>query len=360
MALVGVGLAMGLLVACGSSELPDSLTAAAPDTTAPPTTAPGATAAPTTTTIPPGPVTFAFGGDVHFEGVLRGQLAEDPAGTLAPIAPTLSAADIAVVNLETAITERGTAADKAYTFRAPATAFTALSSAGVDVVSMANNHAVDFGDEGLADTIYTAATTPFPVIGIGQNAAGAFAPYTQTVNGQRVAIFGATQVLDANLIDAWTATDSQPGLANAQDPDQLVDAVTAARPDVDTLVVFLHWGTEGETCPQGRQTGIADQLIAAGADIVVGSHAHRLQGAGMDGEALVAYGLGNFAFYSADGSPGADTGVLMVTATGRTIDAYEWVPATIRSGVPHLLEGEEAATAVQEWDGLRECAGLAP
>jgi poly-gamma-glutamate synthesis protein (capsule biosynthesis protein) len=125
-------------------------------------------------------------------------------------------------------------------------------------------------------------------------------------------------------------------------------------------VVFLHWGTEGETCPTERQETLADELIAAGADIVVGSHAHRLQGAGRDGQAFVAYGLGNFVFYSPEGSPGAATGVLLVTATGRTIDEYRWAPATIRDGIPTPLEGTEAEEAVASWDELRECAGLAP
>jgi len=124
--------------------------------------------------------------------------------------------------------------------------------------------------------------------------------------------------------------------------------------------VFLHWGTEGETCPTERQETLADELIAAGADMVVGSHAHRLQGAGRDGAALVAYGLGNFVFYSPDGSPGAATGVLGVTATGRTIDEYHWTPATIQGGIPVPLEGAAAQEAQDSWAALRECAGLTP
>jgi hypothetical protein len=351
--------AAAVLAACGGGELPSSLSAgSATSTTA--ATSSTAVPAPTTTTVPPGPVTFAFAGDIHFEGVIRGQLDADPAGLLAPIAPILSAADLAVVNLETAITSRGTPAPKDYTFRAPETAFTALSSAGVDVANLANNHGVDFGPEGLADTLYAAATTPYPLVGVGPDATTAYAPYRTTINGQDIALFGATQVLDANLIDAWTATDTQAGLAYTETSDRLEANVAAVRPEVDTVVVFLHWGTEGETCPTDRQHELADRLVAAGADIIVGSHAHRLLSAGRQGEALIGYGLGNFVFYSPDGSPGAETGVLLVTATGRHVDSYEWVPATIRSGIPHPLEGEEAAGALQSWDALRDCAGLTP
>ncbi|MET1002861.1 MAG: CapA family protein [Acidimicrobiia bacterium] len=337
---------------------------AEPETTTVPTM-PSTTLPPSTTTTTIGrrgsgePITLAFAGDVHFEGVLDDKLAADPSAVLAPVAPILSAADLAVVNLETAITERGEPAPKEFTFRAPPSALTALASAGVDAASMANNHGLDYGPVGLEDSLAAEAASGFPVIGIGRNATEAYAPYTATVKGQRIAVIGATQVLDDVLIAAWTATDTQAGLASAKEVERLVAAVTAARPTTDTLVVFLHWGIERQTCPSGAQQQLAQQLVDAGADIVVGSHAHRLQGAGRLGPALIGYGLGNFAFYSAPG-PGAETGVLLVTATGRDIDTYEWKPAVIRGGVPQPLEGGAAVGALQSWDQLRGCTGLSP
>src|SRR4029453_1863343 len=89
------------------------------------------------------PVTLAFGGDVHFEGAIAARLAANPATTFGPIAGVLPRADLAVVNLETAITQRGTPAPKDFTFRAPPPALTALKEAGVDVATMANNHGLD-------------------------------------------------------------------------------------------------------------------------------------------------------------------------------------------------------------------------
>ncbi|MCB9371431.1 MAG: CapA family protein [Microthrixaceae bacterium] len=310
-------------------------------------------------TAPTGPVTFAFGGDVHFEGELRTALAADPATVLADIAPSLSAADLAMVNLETAITDGGTPEDKEFTFRAPATAFDALRAAGVDVVSMANNHGRDYGAVGLTDSLAARDASGFPVLGIGHDATEAFAPYRTVVNGQRIAVLAATDVLDGHLIASWTATDEQPGLASAKDRERLVAAVAAARPTADTVVVFLHWGTEGQTCPNGTQPELARQLVDAGADIVVGSHAHRLIGGGRMGDALVAYGLGNFAFYTS-GGPGADTGVLHVTATGRHIDDYRWEPAVISGGRPRPLTGGEAEAAAAAWADLRACTDLSP
>jgi hypothetical protein len=321
------------------------------------------TIAPTTTTRGPlgsgQPVSFAFGGDVHFEGGLRSKLLAGPDTVLDPIAPVLEAADVAIVNLESAVTERGTAQEKQYVFRAPPIALPALASAGIDTASAANNHGLDYGPEGLADTLAAEQFTGFDLIGIGHNAAEAYAPHRMEIKGQRVAAIAATQVLDGQFVSSWTATDEQAGLASAKDVDRLVAAVATARLDSDTLVVFLHWGVEQQDCPSANQQVPAQQLVDAGADIVVGSHAHRPQGAGRLGNAFIGYGLGNFVFYNERGAAGV-TGVLRVTATGRQIDSYDWVPAQIRGGVPQPLDGEAAERSVAAWNDLRGCTGLAP
>ena len=160
-------------------------------------------------------VTFLFAGDTQFEGSAANRLAADPSTVLAPMAPVMAQADITMVNLETSITTRGSPEPKAFTFRAPASAFTALAAAGVDVVTMANNHGRDFGAEGLGDTLAAIKASGFPTVGIGENAAAAYAPYRVTVRGQRIAIFGASRVIDSALLGSWTATDTQPGIASA-------------------------------------------------------------------------------------------------------------------------------------------------
>jgi poly-gamma-glutamate synthesis protein (capsule biosynthesis protein) len=301
------------------------------------------------------PITIAFAGDTHFEGASRSALS----GGLAPITPALSAADLTVVNLETAITDRGTRAPKEFNFRAPATAFAALRRAGVDVVTGANNHGMDYGQVGLSDTLAAAAAAKFPLLGLGRNATEAFAPYRRTIRGQRVAVIGASQVLDDNLRVAWTATDSKPGMASAKDVPRLLAAVRRARATSDTVAVFLHWGEERVGCPTGVQRQLAQQLVGAGADIVVGSHAHILLGAGRLDGAFVSYGLGNFNFYARPG-PSAQTGVLTVTATGRDIGRYDWSPAVITGGTPKPLSGAARRRAIASWHRLRGCTGLAP
>lgn len=303
------------------------------------------------------PVTIAFGGDIHFEGLLATQLAESPETMLDPVAEMMAGADLAVANLETAITARGTPAPKGFTFRAPVTAFDALRAAGIDVVSLANNHGMDFGLVGLEDTLAAATDAEFPLVGAGLDAEAAYRPWSTEINGQRIAVIGATQVLDSSLIASWTATEDQPGLASAKEVEALVDAVAEARSAHDTVIVFLHWGIEGEQCPAPRQLELSDQLVEAGADIVVGGHAHRVQGGGLKDGAVVHYGLGNFVFYT-EGGLGARSGVLEVTITGREVEEYRWIPARLQRGVATALEGNDAAQANQDWDDLLSCTDL--
>jgi hypothetical protein len=338
-----------------TSAATSTSTHARPATTAPPRAGPGR--GPTGA-----PVTIAFGGDVHFEGAIASRLAADPATTFGPIAEVLRRADLAVVNLETAITERGTPAPKQYNFRAPASAFTALKAAGVDVATMANNHGQDYGVVGLRDSLAAARAAGFPVVGIGADAQQAFRAHRFTVRGQRIAVIGATQVLDSSLAAAWSAGDGKPGLASAYDEKRLLAAVRAARAQADTVVVDLHWGREWEPgaprCPIDRQRALAPKLVAAGADVVVGSHAHALLGGGYLGSAYVHYGLGNFVFYSSGGVT-AQSGVLLLTARGRAVTKVEWVPAVISGGIPLPLRGAAAEGAVAAWQSLRGCTGLA-
>jgi poly-gamma-glutamate synthesis protein (capsule biosynthesis protein) len=304
------------------------------------------------------PVTFAIAGDVNFENNPGAVLREDPAALFTGVQDALRA-DVTMVNLETAVTERGEPVPKTYNFRAPPVAFAALRSAGVDVVSLANNHGMDYGEIGLLDTL-DAADDPangLPLVGAGHDAAEAYEPFRVTIRGQRISILAGSRVVDAHLRESWTATDTQPGLAQADDPTQLLAAVRAERTQADTLVVYLHWGQEYDDCPVADQPEIAELLVAAGADVVVGSHAHVPLAGGMLNGSYVDYGLGNFIFGSAHDA-GLQSGVLHLTMTGRRVDAAEWLPARIANGIPTMLEGEDAAGALETWVGLRECAGL--
>ena len=308
----------------------------------------------------PGPITLAFVGDIYGEGPLAERLETDPAGFVGPFADVLRRADLAVGNVEAAVTTVDDPVDKEFVFRVPPSILAALRAGGLDVVSVANNHGMDHGLAGFAETLEVEAAQPDGMlIGAGADEDAAYAPFVRDVGGHRVAVIAATQVIDGDFIAEWTAQDDAPGLASAKRVDRLVGEVEAARRSADTVVVYLHWGTETEECPNAIQQELAGTLADAGADVIVGTHAHRLQGAGRLGDAFVAYGLGNFLF-GATGEASAQTGVLLVEVDGRQVLGHEWLPGEIVDRVPQPLEGAEAATALSEWEARRDCTDLAP
>ena len=270
-------------------------------------------------------------------------MAQGMAQRLAPMAPLLTGADLTVANLETAITERGTPAPKAFTFRAPATILQGMQAAGIDVASMANNHGMDFGAEGLQDSIAAKRAAPIKVVGIGAEENEAFAPAVVDVKGTKVAVIAATQVLDGNLQSLWTATTTQGGLASAKRVDRLVAEVGKAKAAGQVPIVFLHWGTERQTCPNPQQVLLGQTLRDAGAAAVVGGHAHRVLSGGYLGDTYVGYGLGNFGFYAASGAA-SKTGVLTLTLDKGKVVKDVWSPGVIVNRSPQPLSGAAAAS----------------
>lgn len=354
-------------------------------TTAPTTTPPSpSTTTETTETAPADPpltpatpspaaeaVTIALAGDVHFEGPLAERL-RDPATALRPASAALAAADVAIANLETSVGSGGRPEPgKRFTFSAGPEALTALAAAGVDVAVMANNHALDFGRARLPSTLRAAgraaATDPsLAVVGIGDDVEQAFRPALTDVDGTRVATVAASMAdLDptADPTGGWAAGPGRPGVADAVDPARLLRAVRRADRDADVVVVYLHWGVQGERCPSPDQRRTARGVVAAGADVVAGTHAHELQGDGRLGRGYVAYGLGNFAWYS----PGP-TGVLTLTVdpprerSGRArVSAARWWPGEIGpDGLASRLRGAAAAAFRADRRAPRSCAGLEP
>ncbi len=301
------------------------------------------------------PVTLAFAGDVHFTG-RTARLLKDPATAFGPISSVLRSADFTAVNLETAVTRRGTPQPKTYHFRTSPVAFTALRDGGVDLVTMANNHVLDYGQTGLADTLAAAKAARFPYVGIGASAAAAWAPYVTTINGVKIAIIGVSQV--AELASSWVATRSRPGEANAINLPRTLAAVRAARRLAPVVIVFMHWGTEGQACPDPNQMSLAPKLAAAGASIIIGAHAHMLQASGWLGHTFVAYGMGNFLWW--EHSYSTATGVLKLTLHRRAPLTAHFIPAVVsRTGQPVVLRGAQARRAAAHYASLRACSGLA-
>ena len=331
---------------------------------------------PETSTTLRQPVLIAVAGDIHFEGVLAERL-RDPGTALAPAAAALAAADLAIVNLETSVGTGGAPEPgKRYTFSAGREAFTALSAAGIDVASMANNHALDYGRARLPSTLRAARAVgdsdpPLAVVGIGRDEDEAFAPALTEIDGTTVATLAASladQDPTADPTGAWAAGGTRPGIADATDPSRLLEELRRVGTVADVVVVYLHWGIQGESCPSADQRSIAAGLVAAGADVVVGTHAHQLQGDGRLGRGYVAYGLGNFAWYAPGTGATSRTGVLTLTVRppverrGRArVVRAAWQPAVIGpSGLAMPVAAGVADGFRARRQDLRGCAGLEP
>lgn len=303
-----------------------------------------------------GPITVGFAGDVHFAEQLA-PLLRRPKTALQPLAAPLSRPDLMMVNLETAITDRGRPVPKEYHFRTSPQALDALAAAGVDVVTMANNHAVDYGSAGLRDTLAAARRSTLRVVGIGRNARRAFQPYVASIRGTRIAVLAATTLPDVTAT-SWAAGRRTPGVAVALLPrPRLVRAVRAASRRADVVMVYLHWGDENQSCPYWRPLLHARALARAGADIVVGSHAHVLLGSGWMGSTYVDYGLGNFVWYN---QATIRTGLLTLTIRNGHVVDDSFAPADIGAdGRPRFLTGAARTAAVADWRRLRGCTPLA-
>jgi poly-gamma-glutamate capsule biosynthesis protein CapA/YwtB (metallophosphatase superfamily) len=220
---------------------------------------------------------------------------------------------------------------------------------------MANNHVLDYGRLGLHNTIAAARRARFPYVGIGRNARAAWAPYITTIHGVRIAVIGVSQVTE--LASSWVATRTRSGEANAINVRRTLAAVRAARRRASVVIVFMHWGTEGQSCPDSGQLSLAPRLAAAGASIIVGAHAHVLQGSGWLGHTFVAYGMGNFLWW--EHSYSTATGVLNLTLHPHRPLTARFVPAVVSAtGQPVVLHGLRARRAARDYARLRGCTNL--
>ncbi|MEW5988777.1 MAG: CapA family protein [Chloroflexota bacterium] len=261
----------------------------------------------------------------------------------ANVAEVLRAADVTVGNLESSLGDVGQPAVKSYTFQAPPAAAQTLALAGFDVLSLANNHALDYGPDALLQGIGLLSQQGIATVGAGVKATAAHAPHFRQVNGLTLAFLGYVNVpVEGTGFDTqtWTATDTAPGLAWAT-PEQITADVTAARQQADLVIVILHSGYEYVEPPSPPQVAAARAAIDAGASLVLGHHAHVLQGIEFYKEGVIAYGLANFAFVI-DGPP--ETAILNVWLDAAGVRQLEIVPAINVAGQPRLATAAEAAT----------------
>ena len=254
----------------------------------------------------------------------------------AGIEPALGSADIAIVNVEMVISERGEPADKQYVFRAPPSAAERIATAGVDVANLANNHAMDYGPEALVDTVDFLEAHGVIALGAGVTSSDAYRHRVIEVRPDvRVAFVGASMVVPL----AFPATQTRPGIASAYQRDRVLANVRVAASEADVVIAVIHWGVERMTCPEGHQRDFAFELLHNGADAVIGHHPHVLQPVVFDDGKLVAYSLGNFVWHYRSGITG-DTGVLQIDFDGAEMLGWSFHP--------HLLDINGAPVPASE------------
>lgn len=183
--------------------------------------------------------------------------------------------------------------DKQYTFRADPSYVKALTELGVDIVSLANNHILDYGKEALSDTFATLDGEGILYAGAGDSLERAKEVQLIEKNGKTFGFLAASRVIP---VVGWNIENGAPGVLATYDETQLVDAIENARDKCDILVVFVHWGVEHQSTPEAYQRSLAQSYVDAGADLVIGAHTHCLQGIEYIDGKPVFYSLGNFIF----------------------------------------------------------------
>uniref|UniRef100_UPI0035AB8012 CapA family protein n=1 Tax=Trichlorobacter ammonificans TaxID=2916410 RepID=UPI0035AB8012 len=249
----------------------------------------------------------------------------------------LRAGDLTLANLEMPLTRRGNEfTGKKFRFRARPEAAFALKKAGINVVTLANNHIMDYGVAGLADTLAALQRAGIDHVGAGGDLATACMPLITEIRGTRVAILGYSLTLPQEFWAGRNRLGTAPLLERATKAH-----IGAARRLADIVIVTVHWGEEGSSRLRPYQPRLARMMIDAGADAVIGHHPHILQGVERYKRGIIFYSLGNFAF--AHKSKIADRTLLVRLRFNGDQRSAELVPVNIRHAdvgfQPTVLEG---------------------
>ncbi len=311
-------------------------------------------------------VTLAAVGDVMMARTVGEAMAVfGAASPFAALAPELRSADLTFANLEMALTERGEPQPKDFVFRAPPPYADGLVAAGIDIVSLANNHILDYGPEGLADTLAALAARGVATTGAGPGLAAASTPSTIEVSGLRIAVLAFATFRDDGVSGfparTFEATAGRPGIAWAE-RGAVVAGVGQAAATHDIVIVSMHWGDEYRDAVSDEQRALGRAAIEAGATLVLGHGPHVTQGWERYGSGLIVYSLGNFVFdldatdYAFDGLPSTHSLIFRAELDAGGVRSAGYVPVMIdeASGYPRT------PTAAEEVAVRARLARLAP
>ena len=259
--------------------------------------------------------------------------------------------DFMIANSEFTVSNRGTKTPgKYYTFRAKPERLAIYEDMGVDLVTLANNHVYDFGPLAFNDMLDSFKAIKMPYVGAGKNLDEAKKPYYLTLpNGYRVAFVNATRA-EKWGIDTPGATATTGGVLLCYNPAEFIDTIKTAKANSDYVVAIIHWGTEGSHQLEQVQKTTAQDYLNAGADIIVGGHAHALQGIDYNNGKPIVYNLGDFIFNNGT----EDTGILQIKFLADGGVKFYFLPGQQKDVYTRLLTGNERTQKINEilsWDG---------
>lgn len=207
----------------------------------------------------------------------------------------LNEADISMINHEYPVSSRGAALEgKYYTFRASPERERILQQMGIDIVSLANNHIYDFGADAFYDTLDVLNQSEIPYVGAGADMEEASRPVYFVVGGIKIGFVAANR--SEKFIFTPEAGENTPGVVRMYDTEMMNNIIKETHKQCDYLIAYVHWGTEDSEYYEAYQTAIAQEFFDSGADAIIGSHPHVLQGIGYVDEKPVVYSLGDFWF----------------------------------------------------------------
>lgn len=255
----------------------------------------------------------------------------------------MQSADILVVNNECTLSTKGSPLEgKAYTFRGNPERVSNLIEIGADFAGLANNHIYDFGPDALLETVETIENAGIPTSGAAKNLEEASKPVYYICNGRKIAVIATTEI-ERSTGYTKAATEDSPGTLKCLEPAYVNSVIRRTKRISDYVVVFVHWGTEGEENYAWDQVNLSEGFQMAGADAVIGGHTHCLQGMGFYGDMPVVYSLGNYWFSSTANLPGGyNTGLAQLEITNDLETTLRFIPCRFTSGEVKMLHGDEA------------------
>lgn len=293
-------------------------------------------------------VTLVFSGDILLSSyVLNNYESNGINGILSEeLQSEMQNADITMVNEEFPFSTRGTQAeDKQYTFRVNPSYVKILQEMGIDVVTVANNHALDYGTDALTDTFQTLDDAGISYVGAGNDLERASEPYVTNIGGKTFGFLAASRVIPEV---SWNIDNKQPGMLCTYDSAELCEAIRKTKESCDYVVVYVHWGIERENTPQDYQRQLGKAYIDAGADMVIGAHPHVLQGIEYYNGKPIVYSLGNYIFNQEIGS----TVLLKTTVTPENETTLQLIPAYASGAKTQKMQAEDGVALYQFMEGI--------